>query len=141
MQISRIRLSDETSRLRPRLGAPSCRQTMKPEVPVKVREWIAPALASPDLVLVAQPPTQPQCGVVVQRAIRLADGAYLEVVRPAAQRTVQLLHLLRGFLPSRLQVGQVVDLLDHAANALLGRPHAQSGLAGRLRVEPPKRVT
>ena len=40
MQISRIRLSDKTSRLRPRLGAAACSQTYEPEVPVKVREWI-----------------------------------------------------------------------------------------------------
>ena len=109
-------------------------------MPVKVREWIAPALASPDLVLVAQPPAQPRCGVVVERSIRLAGGPYLEVVRPAAQRAVQLRHHLRGLLPTRLQIGQVMDLLDHAPDALLGRPHAQSGLAGRLRIHPPERV-
>ena len=51
MQISRIRLSDKTSRLRPRLGAAACGQTYEPEVPVKVLEWISPALASPDLYL------------------------------------------------------------------------------------------
>ena len=33
-----------------------------------------------------------------------------------------------------------MDLLDHSANALLGRPHAQSGLTGRLRIQPSKRV-
>jgi hypothetical protein len=55
-QISRIRLSDKTSRLRPRHVAPERRQAYEPEVPVKVREWISPALASPDLVLDAQPP-------------------------------------------------------------------------------------
>ena len=50
-QISRIRLSDKTSRLRPRHVVPKPAQTYEPEVPVEVREWIAPALASPDLVL------------------------------------------------------------------------------------------
>src|SRR6516165_4719975 len=55
-QFSRIRLSDKTSRLRPRLVAPERGQTYEPMVPVKVREWIGPALASPDLVLYAQPP-------------------------------------------------------------------------------------
>src|SRR6516164_5189108 len=64
-QISRIRLSDKTSRLRPLLVATSCGQTYEPEVPVKVREWICPALASPDFVLASQPPAQPRCGVVV----------------------------------------------------------------------------
>ncbi|MFZ1091461.1 MAG: hypothetical protein WAN75_19910, partial [Xanthobacteraceae bacterium] len=55
MQISRIRLSDKTSRLHPRHVVPKPAQAYEPEVPVKVREWISPALASPDLVLEAQP--------------------------------------------------------------------------------------
>ena len=55
-RLSRIRLSDKTSRLRPRHVAPERGQAYEPEVPVKVREWISPALASPDLVLDAQPP-------------------------------------------------------------------------------------
>ena len=55
-RISRTRLSDKTSRLRPRLIAPKRGQANEPEVPVEVREWIAPAPASPNLVLGAQPP-------------------------------------------------------------------------------------
>src|SRR5262245_11102243 len=84
MQISRIRLSDTTSRLGPRHAAPKRSQTHEPEVPVEVREWIGPAPASPDLVLDAQPPTQPHSGVVVDRPVRFRDGAYFEVVRPSA---------------------------------------------------------
>ena len=57
MQIARIRLSDKTSRLHPRRAATELGQTYEPEVPVQMREWIRPAPASPDLVLVAQPPT------------------------------------------------------------------------------------
>src|SRR5436189_3511735 len=53
MQISRIRLSDKTSRLRPRLAAPSRGQAYETVMPVEVREGIRPAPASPDLVLVA----------------------------------------------------------------------------------------
>jgi hypothetical protein len=56
MQISPIRLSDKTSRLRPRLIVAKPAQTYEPEVPVKVREWIGPAPASPDFVLEPQPP-------------------------------------------------------------------------------------
>jgi hypothetical protein len=48
MQISRIRLSDKTSRLHPRHAVRKPGQAYEPEVPVKVREWIGPALASPD---------------------------------------------------------------------------------------------
>src|SRR6202008_5054011 len=78
---------------------PKRSQADEPEVPVEVREWISPALASPDLVLDAQPPAQPQSGVVVDRPVRLVDGAYVEVVRPSAQRAVQPRHQFCGFLP------------------------------------------
>jgi hypothetical protein len=72
MQISRIRLSDKTSRLRPRLAAPTRGQAYETVMPVEVREWIRPAPASPDLVLVAQPPAQPHGCVVVERPIRFS---------------------------------------------------------------------
>src|SRR3954451_24124983 len=69
----RIRLSDKTSRLRPRLAAPTRGQAYETVMPVEVREWIRPAPASPDLVLVAQPPAQPHGCVVVERPIRFSD--------------------------------------------------------------------
>src|SRR5258705_4982234 len=100
MQISRIRLSDKISRLRPRHVVPRHVQAYEPEVPVQVRECIAPAFAPPpDLMLGAQPPTQPHCRVIVERSISRAHGAYLEVVRPSAQRAVQLSHQHCGLLP------------------------------------------
>jgi hypothetical protein len=37
--------------------------------------------------------------VVVDRPVRFGDGAYIEVVRPSAQRAVQLTHQLCGLLP------------------------------------------
>src|SRR5215469_4173566 len=73
VQISRIRLSDKTSHLRPRLAAPTRGQAYETVMPVKVREWIRPAPASPDLVLEAQPPAQPHRCVVVERPIRFSD--------------------------------------------------------------------
>ena len=56
MQISRIRLSDRTSRLHPRRAASKLREAYETEVPVQVREWISPTPASPRLMLAAQPP-------------------------------------------------------------------------------------
>src|SRR5258708_4987538 len=140
MKISRIRLSDKTSRLHPRHVVPKPAQAYEPEVPVKVREWISPALASPNLVLEAQPPTQPHSGVVVERPIRLVDGAYLEVVRPAAQRAVQLAHQLCGVLPCHRADGHRMDFLDHAFDALLRWPVSQAYLTGSRRIHPPERV-
>ena len=83
-QISRVRLSDKTSRLHPRRVVLKPAQAYEAEVPVKVRKRISSALASPDLVLGAQPPAQPHSGVVVDRPVRFRDGAYFEVVRPSA---------------------------------------------------------
>src|SRR4051794_5660529 len=129
-RISRIRLSDKTSRLHPRQVVPKPAQAYEPEVPVKVREWISSALTSPDLVLDAQPPAQPHSGVVVERSIRLGDGSYFEVVRPSAQRAVQLLHQLCGLLPCPRPDGQRVNVIHHALDALLRWPEPQIRLAG-----------
>src|ERR1700722_7806260 len=119
MRIARIRLSDKTSRLRPRHVVPKPAQTYEPEVPVEVREWIAPAPSSPDLVLGAQPPAQPHRCVSVERPIRLAESAYRKVVRPSAQHAVYFAHQRRGLLPCARSLGQRVDFLDHALNAFL----------------------
>ena len=70
VQISRIRLSDKASRLRPRLAAPARGQAYQAKMAVQVRERIGPAPSSPDLVLETQPPAQPHRGVVVESAIR-----------------------------------------------------------------------
>src|SRR5208283_147024 len=119
LQISCIRLSDKTSRLRPRHVVPKPTQTYEPEVPVEVRERIAPAPASPDVVLEAQPPAQPPRRVGVERPIRLAESAYRKVVRPSAQRSVHVAHQRCGLLPCARSLGQRVDFLDRALNALL----------------------
>src|SRR5271166_2493847 len=119
VRIARIRLSDKTSRLRPRHVVPKPGQTYEPEMPVEVREWIAPTPSAPDFVLGARPPAQPHCCVSVERPIRLAESAYRKVVRPSAQRAVHLTHQRRGLLPCTRSVGQRVDLLDHPLNAFL----------------------
>src|ERR1700757_5506518 len=104
-QISCIRLSDKTSRLRPRHVVPKPGQRYEPELPVEVREWIAPALASSDVVLEAQPPAQPHRRVGVKRPIRLAESAHRKVVRPSAQRAVHFAHQRRGLLPCARSLG------------------------------------
>ena len=54
-------------------------------MPVKVRKWIAPALASPDFVLESEPPAQPHSRVVVERAICFAGGADTEANWPTRE--------------------------------------------------------
>src|SRR5437660_2929602 len=119
MQICRIRLSDKTSRLHPRRAPTKPCEAYELEVPVKVREGITPALASPDLVLVPEPPAQPHSRVVVERAIRFAGGADTEVIGPPAKRAVQHVDELCGLLPATRSVGQRMDSFDHALDALL----------------------
>src|SRR6185437_14326915 len=105
-----------------------------------MREWISPALASPDFMLDAQPPAQPHSGVVVERPVRLGDGSYLEVVRPSAQRAVQLVHQLCGLLPGARSDGQCVDAVHRLLNALLRWPVPQARLAGSRRIHSSERV-
>jgi hypothetical protein len=52
---------------------------------VRARSVRKGARASPEVVFDAQSPAQPHSGVVVDRPVRFGDGAYIEVVRPAAQ--------------------------------------------------------
>src|ERR1700752_1185479 len=58
-RIYRIRLSDKTSRLRPRRAATKLGQAYEPEVLVKGREWIESAPCSPDFLLVRPTTAQP----------------------------------------------------------------------------------
>ena len=87
-------------------------------MPVEVREWVSSALASPDLVLEAQPPAQPHSRVRVEHAICFAGGTNIEVISPSAKRAVQLIHQLCGLLPSTRSVGQRVDVFDHALDTI-----------------------
>src|SRR5882724_7178178 len=85
MRSYRIRLSDKTSRLHPRHVVPKPGQTYEPEVPVKVREWIGPALASPDLVLDAQPALIGRLNAAIVAA--LADPMVRERLAELGQQT------------------------------------------------------
>src|SRR5271169_748374 len=127
MQISRIRLSDKTSRLHPRRAAAKLCQAYEPEVPIKMREWIAPALASPDFVLGSEPPAQPHSRVVVERAIGFAGGADTKVIGPSAKSAVQHVHEHCGLLPGMRSVGQRVDSFDHALDCQRRREDASAG--------------
>ncbi len=80
MQISRIRLSDKTSHHCTRPAVFVLSQTDEPKEPIKVREGKDPTLAPPNLVLIAQPPTQQRRRVAVERFISTADAPYTEVV-------------------------------------------------------------
>ena len=110
--------------------APSARGVRDPWSRRDRRGGIVPISAAPYLVLVAQPPAQPRHGVAVDRPIRFIDGTYLKVVRPAAQRAIQLAHQQRGLLPYHRFGGQRMNRFDHALDALLRRP-VSLDVAGR----------
>src|SRR5215468_9429451 len=59
-------------------------QAYQAKMAVQVREGIGPAPPMPDLVLEAQPPTQPHRCVVVESPARPRDRADIKVVGPAA---------------------------------------------------------
>ena len=111
MKVSRIRLSDKTSRLHPRHVVPKPAQAHEPEVPVKVREWIRPALASPDLVLEARTLTpdnllkllatqQITCMMVVPQVLQLfLNGIESEVRRQNREQQWQMLQRVASRLP------------------------------------------
>src|SRR6202008_1610347 len=113
-RMSRIRLSDKNSRLRPRRAATKLGQAYEPEVLVEVREWISSALASPDFVLEAQPPAQPHSRVIVERPIRGAGGANTKVIGPSGKLAVVLIHQPVGLLTSSRSDGECVDSVNCA---------------------------
>src|SRR5215203_2100133 len=79
-----------------------------------MREWIGPALASPDLVLDAQPPAQPHSGVIVDRPIRLVDGANTEVY--AVRALCKARSMPHGRMKQlQLMAGRIYDLLKKEA--------------------------
>src|SRR4030088_476426 len=130
MQICRIRLSEKTSRLPPRRAPTKPCEAYEPEVPVKVREGITPALASPDLVLELEPPAQPHSRVVVERAIGFAGGADTEVIGPPAKRAVQHVDELCGLLPAARSVGQRMDSFDRLDIRKVLTVHTRRALVG-----------
>jgi hypothetical protein len=58
-KIGRTSCHCELDGAHPRHVVPKPAQAYEPKVPVKMREWIGPALATPGFVLELQPPAQP----------------------------------------------------------------------------------
>jgi hypothetical protein len=75
-QISRIRLSEKTVKPSPAAHRAQARLGVRAEVPIKVREWKGPALASSDLVLDAQPPAQRANWTLVNRVCKACNNRF-----------------------------------------------------------------
>ena len=109
--------SGSRTRLHAFAHATSCARALRrtSEVPVEVaRVDIPPCVA--DACCATTDATAG--GVVVERPVRGADGSYLEVVRPARNErfNVPTSSVVSVPVPA---VGQLMDLFDHAPNALL----------------------
>src|SRR5712692_149647 len=125
MQISRIRLSDKTSRLHPRHVVPKPAQAYEPEVPVKVREWIRSSIKHP-LIRPAMPGdgVHPHAAAVHQPGGRGSDAAKTEdSAEPAREHAVprELIELAKF---------EVFVLQDQALGG--GKCHGERVLGHRL---------
>ena len=135
-RISRSRLSDKESSLRPREGSSARPQScqMQDLVQVCVRETCHSL--TPHLVLGAQPLTQPTTHVSIDRSIGLAHRPQAEVVRPPDQHPVQVGDYLPFWQQGRVSPGAVRDRVANAADLLRRRFRAQVGTTRLLRVAP-----
>src|SRR5262245_35516501 len=132
MRISRIRLSDKTSCVRPRTKLGEGPQLHQSQSSVEVLVGEARTPATLHFVLDAQPPAEPTDRVAVNRVVALANRAKAEVGRPALQQAIDTSHDLGGVARIGPPFGLGVQPLDHAADTLLRRSCAQVGTARRV---------
>src|SRR6516164_5271832 len=93
-RVSRIRLSDKDSCVRPRETA--CPHAESNQTQLLIQACIGEACRplTPYLVLDTQPLTQPTAHMLIDSSIGLADRPQTEVVRPTHQQAVESGHLL-----------------------------------------------
>src|SRR5262249_46019772 len=134
--VSRVRLSDKDSCLRPREGACQRAESQQTQLLVQacVREAGRPLTLY--LVLGTQPLAQPTTHVLIDRSMGLADRPQAEVVRPPPQQAVESGHLLCDGQQGRMPPGAVMDRVAQPTDLLGRRTGAQVGLARLLRVAP-----
>ena len=92
VQFSCIRLSDKTSRFRPRKVMGPRRQMDQPQRVVEIPIGVARPPIAANLVFLAQPLAEPLCGMGIDRPIGRTDWTEAKVIRPADQFTVQPSH-------------------------------------------------
>jgi hypothetical protein len=136
----RIRLSEETSRFRPRKAARPLRKPNKTKRIVQdfVRK---PPGRRPCLFLFGtQPLTQPLAGMSFHGLIGFADRSKTEVIGPTVHHLIEFPHhrlMIRlGSISSRFATDRITDA-DHS---LLSRNRAQIGPSRLCRVAAAKRV-
>ena len=134
-RISRIRLSDKNSRLRPRKVSRSITQANEAEFVMQPRVGESCRPATVQLVLPPKPLAEPMPRVAVNGSIGRAHGPKTEVVRPTQKLPVQFRHPVLDCRPQPTAAGQLVDLGLEAVDLLRRR------LRTDVRPTRPRRVT
>lgn len=131
---SRIRLSEETSRFRPREVGGSLSEFDQAIFGMKDFIRVPSDSSCPHLMLCAQPPAKPASRMLIDGSIGFTDRAKTEVVRPAKQLSVDRLYLCLCFLLSTLKPRGLADFSTDALHSFLRRCGAQIGFARLRRV-------
>ena len=89
-RVSRIRLPEETSRVRPRKAAFPCRETNQAKAGIQAGFRKLLHGRPHRLMLDTQPPTQPSTGVLINGPIGFTDRPKTEVICPTVHHLVEL---------------------------------------------------
>ena len=124
VRVSRIRLSDRRSRVRPRKVARPLRQPDEVERLVQVR--IGEACGSPTLhlMLPSQPLAQPAGRVSIHGPVGFAHRAEAEVVGPPAEPVVDTPYLHLGVDEQPSALSQLADLATQSLDPSSAAAHA-----------------
>ncbi len=141
MRISRIRLSDKTSRGRPRTGLGKRSQAYQARASREIRVRKPGVLVTAYLVLVAQPAAEPTGRLSVTCTVALAHLAEANVPRPALQKPIDALHDFGRVPETGAPIGLGVESPDNPADALLRGASAWMGAARPRRVASPEGMT
>ncbi len=113
MRISRIRLSDKTSCLRPRQALRSHRQAHERQALVEILRRVALVSPAAMPMLATEPLAQPPAGVGVKRTIGFAHRTQAEVVGPADELAIERGDQVGGLVVKMPSFGQRPDRVDH----------------------------
>jgi hypothetical protein len=141
VRIARIRLSDKgPSCFRPRQVGSQSFQTQEPEPLVEMLDGKRFASRSLDLMLIAQPSTEPIPRMAIHRAVGFTHRTKTEVVGPSSQSCVDGSYQLSGFLTHGSPARQQADFLAESPHTFLGRSRANVGASRPGRIASPKGI-
>ena len=131
---SRIRLSEETSRFRPRKVGGPLSEFDQAIFSMKDVIGVFSESSCPHLMFCAQPPTKPTSCVLIDGPVGFTDRTKTEVVRPSRQFPVDRLYHRLCILLGTLKPRGFADVSTDALHSFLRRGGAQIGFARLRRV-------